>query len=74
MNRKVVVNPEVLWEHLQVNHLTQREFANQIGHSSGFVSQLLSGQRSYSTKTTRRMQEALDVDYHVLFRFEEKDG
>ena len=74
MNRKVVFDPDVVWEHLKVKHLTHREFADQIGRSAGFLSQLVNGKRSPSPQMTRRMQEALDLDYHDLFRFEEKDG
>ena len=74
MNRKVVVNPDVIWARLKEKHLTHHEFAHQIGRSAGFLSQLVNGKRSPSPETTRRMQEALDTDYHDLFRFEEKDG
>ncbi len=71
MTRKVRLNADALWEYLKRRHLTQRAFAALVPMSAGYLSQLVSGERSPSPNMTRRLLDALDVEFHDLFGFEE---
>ena len=65
---KVKLNPVAVWELLDQLGITQKELARRSGISAGYLSQLMSGERSPSARTQRRLQEALDVaDWDRLF-------
>ena len=65
---KVKLNPDAVWELLDQLGITQKELARRSGISAGYLSQLMSGERSPSARTQRRLQEALGVaDWDRLF-------
>ena len=71
---RVKVKAEALWEQLHRRHMAQRELADLLGMSPGYLSQVLSGRRSPSASRRRRMQEALGVDDFDELFYVERDG
>ncbi|MYC38734.1 MAG: helix-turn-helix transcriptional regulator, partial [Chloroflexi bacterium] len=56
-------------------NLTQNELARRIGRSSGYLSQLINGERFPSAETRRRLMRVLGVtDFDVLFVQERVDA
>ena len=71
---KARLKPEAVWEQLNRRNLSQNELARQVGITSGYLSQLISGSRSPSARVRRRLQEALEIDqFEQLFRLERVD-
>ena len=71
---RVLVRPEVVWNHLHRRHLAQREFAKLVDMNPGYLSQVLSGKRSPSARRRRRLQEELGIDdFDELFYVETDD-
>ncbi|MCY3646820.1 MAG: helix-turn-helix transcriptional regulator [Chloroflexi bacterium] len=71
---RVLVRPEVVWNHLHRRHLAQREFAKLVDMNPGYLSQVLSGKRSPSARRRRRLQEELGIDdFDELFYVEPDD-
>ena len=71
---RVRLKAEVVWELLNRLNLTQNELARRIGRSSGFLSQLINGERGPSAETRRRLMDALGVyDFDQLFVMEKVD-
>ena len=65
---RVRFKAEAVWELLNRLNLTQNELARRIGRSSGFMSQLINGERFPSAETRRRLMRVLGVsDFDVLF-------
>ena len=58
---RVKLDPHKVWELLNRLNMTQNELARLAGISSGYLSQMMSGQRCPSPKTRRRLMEALGV-------------
>ena len=72
---RVRLKAEAVWELLNRLNLTQNELARRIGRSSGFLSQLINGERCPSAETRRRLMDALGVtDFDVLFVLEQVDA
>ena len=72
---RVRLKPEAVWERLNRLNITQNELARRIGRSSGYLSQLINGERCPSPETRRRLMEALGVsDFDVLFVLERADA
>lgn len=72
---RVRLKAEAVWELLNRLNLTQNELARRIGRSSGFLSQLINGERCPSAETRRRLMAVLDVsDFDVLFVLERVDA
>ncbi len=72
---RVRLKAEAVWELLNRLNLTQNELARRIGRSSGYLSQLINGERCPSPETRRRLMEALGVsDFDVLFVLERADA
>ena len=72
---RVRLKPEAVWELLNRLKITQNELARRIGRSSGYLSQLINGDRCPSAETRRRLMEALGVsDFDVLFVLERVDA
>ena len=72
---RVRLKPEAVWEHLNRLNITQNELARRIGRSSGYLSQLINGDRCPSPETRRRLMETLGVsDFDVLFVLERADA
>lgn len=69
MSRKVFVNGDALWQWLREHHLTQQAFAEEIGISAGYLSQLMNGRRSASPETTRMIAKETQLSFHQLFHF-----
>ena len=68
---RVRLKAEAVWELLNRLNLSQNELARRIGRSSGYLSQLINGERCPSAETRRRLMEALGVsDFDVLFVME----
>ena len=68
---RVRLKTEAVWELLNRLNLSQNELARRIGRSSGYLSQLINGERCPSAETRRRLMEALGVtDFDVLFILE----
>lgn len=49
-------------------HMSQQEFANLLGLSQSYVSQLLGGRRSPSAKILFQVSERLNVPVEKLFK------
>ncbi|MDE2683911.1 MAG: helix-turn-helix transcriptional regulator [Chloroflexota bacterium] len=71
---RVRLKAEAVWELLNRLNLTQNELARRIGRSSGFMSQLINGDRFPSGETRQRLMDVLGVtDFDVLFVQERVD-
>ncbi|MYC39053.1 MAG: helix-turn-helix transcriptional regulator [Chloroflexi bacterium] len=72
---RVRLKAEAVWELLNRLNLTQNELARRIGRSSGYLSQLINGERFPSAETRRRLMRVLGVtDFDVLFVQERIDA
>ena len=72
---RVRLKAEVVWELLNRLNLTQNELARRIRRSSGYLSQLINGERCPSPETRRRLMQVLGVsDFDVLFVMERVDA
>ena len=72
---KVRLNPYAVWDRLNRANLSQNELARQMGISSGYLSQLITGQRRPSPRMRRRLQQALDIArFDDLFIVERGDA
>ena len=68
---RVRLKAEAVWELLNRLNLSQNELARRIGRSSGYLSQLINGERCPSAETRRRLMDGLGVtDFDVLFVME----
>ncbi len=68
---RVRLKTEEVWELLNRLNLTQNELARRIGRSSGYLSQLINGERCPSAETRRRLMQVLGVsDFDDLFVME----
>ena len=68
---RVRLRAEEVWELLNRLNLTQNELARRIGRSSGYLSQLVNGERCPSAETRRRLMQVLGVsDFDDLFVME----
>ena len=68
---RVRLRAEEVWELLNRLNLTQNELARRIGRSSGYLSQLINGERCPSAETRRRLMQVLGVsDFDDLFVME----
>ena len=66
------LNPRAVWELLNRLNMTQNELARLAGISSGYLSQMMSGQRCPSPKTRQRLMDALGVTrFEDLFILEQ---
>ena len=71
---RVRLKAEAVWELLNRLNLSQNELARRIGRSSGYLSQLINGERCPSPETRRRLMQALGVsDFDSLFILEKLD-
>ena len=71
---RVRLKAEVVWELLNRLNLSQNELARRIGRSSGYLSELINGERCPSAETRRRLMDALGVtDFDQLFILEKVD-
>ena len=50
--------------------MSQNRLADLAGLTSGYISMLLTGKRSASPDTRRRIQQALGVDFNAIFEME----
>ena len=65
---------EVVWELLNRLNLSQNELARRAGIRSGYMSQLIGGQRFASPGVRRRLMHALGVtEFDDLFILEKTD-
>ena len=68
---RVRLRAEEVWELQNRLNLTQNELARRIGRSSGYLSQLINGERCPSAETRRRLMQVLGVsDFDDLFVME----
>ena len=68
----VRLNAGAVWAHLNRRNLAQNELARQLGITSGYLSQLMSGQRCPSPQLRRRLVRALgDPTFDDLFVVED---
>ena len=61
------------YELLNRLNVSQNRLAQLAGLSPSHLSQVLSGKRHPGTRTRRRIQEALDVEFDELFEMEGDD-
>ncbi len=65
---------EAVWELLNRLNMSQNELARRAGIRSGYMSQLMSGERFASPGVRQRLMDALGVtDFDVLFVLERVD-
>ena len=68
---RVRLRTEVVWELLNRLNLSQNQLAQRAGIASGYMSQLMSGQRFASPRVRRRLMDVLGVtDFDYLFILE----
>ncbi len=53
------IDPQVLWERMDAHGISQNEVARRVGISTGYLSQVMNGQRKPSAKVLRRLYEVL---------------
>ena len=71
---RVRLKAEVVWELLNRLNLSQNQLAQRVGIASGYMSQLMSGERFASPGVRQRLMDALGVtDFNVLFVLERVD-
>ena len=62
------VNSFAIWEYLTKQNLAQNELAKRLGISSGYMAQLISGNRSPSPKLRRKMLDVLSpLSFEEIF-------
>ena len=72
---RVRLRTEAVWELLNRLNLSQNQLARRVGIRSGYMSQLMSGQRFASPGVRQRLMDALGVsDFDVLFVMERVDA
>ena len=60
------------WARMNVLNLTRNDLARLIGRTSGYVSQMLNGERCPAPETRKRLMTALEVSrFEELFIMEE---
>lgn len=64
---QVTLNRRRLGEYLARHCLSQRNFARKAGFSSGYMTQLLSGNRSPSPEARARLLDATGMNFDDLF-------
>ena len=65
---RVILRAEAAWDLLRHLNRSQNELADRCGLTSGYVSQLFTGERSPSPPVRRRIQRVLSVeDFDALF-------
>ena len=71
---KVRLRALATWEHLARQNLSQNELASRLGITSGYLSQLINGQRCPSARIRRRLLEIIPgVAFDDLFVVEHRD-
>ncbi len=69
------VNSMAVWNYLTRRNLAQNELAGQLGISTGYMAQLISGKRSPSPALRRRMLDTLaPLSFDDLFLVSERDA
>ena len=53
------VDPQALWERMEAHGFSQNEVARRVGISTGYLSQIMNGQRTLSGDVLRRLHEVL---------------
>ena len=53
------IDPQVLWERMDAHGISQNEVARRVGISTGYLSQVMNGQRKPSAKVLRRLYDVL---------------
>ena len=53
------IDPRVLWERMDAHGISQNEVARRVGISTGYLSQVMNGQRKPSAKVLRRLYDVL---------------
>lgn len=72
---KVTLKVRVLKEYIARQNLTQNEFGERVGSSSGFMAQLLHGTRQPSAYTRARLCKTTKLSFDDLFLIEpEEEG
>ncbi len=62
---------EVVWRELTRRNMTQNELARRVDISSGYLSQLMSGERCGSARVRARLQQELEIpEFDDLFVLE----
>ena len=71
---KVRLKPEPVWERINRRNMSQNDLARRAKISSGYLSQLLSGQKSPSPDVRQRLQATLEISqFDDLFVLEYPD-
>ena len=69
---RVRLDQRQAWARMNVLNLTQNDLARLIGRTSGYVSQMFSGERCPAPETRKRLMAALEVTrFEELFILEE---
>ena len=69
---RVRLDQRKAWERLNVLNMSQNELARRIGRTSGYVSQMLNGERCPAPETRKRLMKVLEVSrFEDLFLLEE---
>ena len=59
------IDPRVLWERMDAHGISQNEVARRVGISTGYLSQVMNGQRKPSAKVLRRLYDVLFAPSHA---------
>ena len=72
---RVRLNASAAWERMARQNLSQNELARRLGITSGYLSQLVNGQRCPSPSLRRRLLETLPASsFEDLFVVERRNG
>jgi len=72
---RVKLNATVTWERMALHNFSQNELARRLGITSGYLSQLVNGQRCPSPSLRRRLLESLPgSSFEDLFVVERRNG
>ena len=73
--QKVRLDAHALWSQINRLSMSQNELARLLGTSSGYLSQLINGQRYPSPRMRRRLLRVLgDIPFDELFTVEDDHG
>ena len=64
---RVRIRTKQVYERLEQLNMSQNKLADLAGLTSGYISMLLTGKRSASPDSRRRIQQALGVDFNAIF-------
>lgn len=57
---------------LEINNVSQREFASRLGYSEAYVSQLMSGTKKFNTSFINNLEKSFNIEVSFKIKSEEE--